>query len=121
MRLITITFLSFACAAAQAQVYKWTDKDGNVHYGDKPKHAAQQVELRTTGGEPGEDSKLSAAQAAECDRLRSQYETYSKATTIKETDNLGRTKDYTPEERQIFLEKVAKQREAACNPPPAAE
>lgn len=40
--LLTILLLLF-CAATQAGIYKWTDKHGVVHYGDKPPDAAQEV------------------------------------------------------------------------------
>jgi len=38
----------FACGVLQAQVYKWTDAEGRVHYGDAPQATddAEPVELR---------------------------------------------------------------------------
>ncbi|MCL1075717.1 DUF4124 domain-containing protein [Shewanella dokdonensis] len=43
------TWLVILClwsVAAQATVYKWVDKDGNIHYSDQPHADAQQVQLR---------------------------------------------------------------------------
>jgi hypothetical protein len=36
MRALVLFLGLFACAGAPAQVYKWTDEKGVVHYGDKP-------------------------------------------------------------------------------------
>jgi len=125
MRLITVLAIAALATAAQAaEVYKWTDKDGRVHYGDKPKAApAEPVELRpttpvpltTASGEPAQND----AQKAECARLTRLYDTYSKATALRETDNLGRTREYTDTERAQLLEQTQKQMQAACAPAPA--
>lgn len=51
--------------AAPTKVYKWTDEDGQVHFGDKPANGAEQVEVDTrnaisapeeTGGDPGQET-----------------------------------------------------------------
>ena len=48
--------LALASAPAPAQPYKWTDKDGNVHYGDRPPKDAKLEEIKgnvqTYSGEP---------------------------------------------------------------------
>ncbi len=33
------------CVAAQAQTYRWVDKDGTVHYSDRPQPGAERVQL----------------------------------------------------------------------------
>lgn len=43
-RLLAIAFL--AAAPALAQVYKWTDPGGKVHYGDRPPEDAKKQELK---------------------------------------------------------------------------
>ncbi len=35
-RLLAVLVLTLASAFATAEVYKWVDADGNVHYGDRP-------------------------------------------------------------------------------------
>jgi len=40
MRLLPAIFLIFTLPAAHAEIYKWVDSDGNVHYGDQPDTAA---------------------------------------------------------------------------------
>jgi arsenate reductase-like glutaredoxin family protein len=63
------TFLILACvaaaaaaadSAAQQSVYRWVDKDGNVHFTDTPPPAeAQQVtEKRVPGGAAAEETQL---------------------------------------------------------------
>lgn len=41
---LTLSLLFFALCA-QATVYKWTDKDGKIHYSDKPIENAEAVEF----------------------------------------------------------------------------
>lgn len=55
--MITLTLL-FAAVPANAEIYKWTDADGRVHFGDKPvdkKLQAEEVEVRDY--KPGNDAK----------------------------------------------------------------
>lgn len=44
MRILLIV-LCLLSVVAQATVYKWVDKDGNIHYSDQPHSNAQQVQL----------------------------------------------------------------------------
>lgn len=45
-----------AAAEGNSSIYKWTDEDGNVHYGDRPPRdgAAEEVRLRGSRPEPVE-------------------------------------------------------------------
>lgn len=123
MRLVIAFALAALAAAAQAgEVYKWKDKDGRVHYGDKPKYeAAQEVEVKpgnvTQGQAPaGTEQAAASPQAAECGRLTKLYDTYSKATALRETDNLGRTREYTDAERTQLLQQTQQKMQEACAP-----
>ncbi|MFA6901930.1 MAG: glutaredoxin family protein [Gallionellaceae bacterium] len=56
--LLTVCFLFVAMSAAHAaSLYKWTDKDGKVHYGDKPAEDAVKTEQKRFSGpaESGDD------------------------------------------------------------------
>lgn len=128
MRFIAMIALTLVAAAAQAgDVYKWKDKDGKVHYGDRPKPDAQAVELLNApaAGEDGEAdpdaAKNQAARAAECQKKKDQLAKYKAAGVIKETDNLGQTREYTPAEREKFIAMSEKQVAVACGPAPPAE
>ena len=125
MRFIWVFALALAAATAQAgDVYKWKDKDGKVHYGDRPKTDAQAVEL--LNAEPVEEegdpdaAKATAAREADCTRKKEQLAKYKSATAIKETDNLGQTREYSAAERDKFLAMQEKAANDACMPPPSA-
>lgn len=49
--------VTLLAAAAHAQTYRWVDKDGKVHYGDRPPATAGQVQQRTAGA-PAADKTL---------------------------------------------------------------
>jgi hypothetical protein len=104
----------FAGAASAVEAYKWVDKDGTVHYGDKPKHEAQFVDVKPGSGDgPTPDTR---AHDAECEREKAQLETYRKAPGFKETNALGQTRDYTPEESKQYLDNFEKKVNQACAP-----
>jgi len=44
---LAFCFIVVACSlhADPAQIYKWTDSSGNVHFSDKPHEGAEQIEL----------------------------------------------------------------------------
>lgn len=68
-----LLFVVFAllCAPAGAEVYTWTDAQGNVHYSDKPVAGAQAVDVRSARTDPAlieaERRKAEEAQAAEAE------------------------------------------------------
>ena len=120
MRVITVAFLALVAVAAQAgEVYKWKDKDGRTHYGDKPKHGAQAVDIPVAPPLDPAAEKAAADRAAECARKRKQLETYRSAPSISETDNLGRTREYSEAERQQLIAQTEKKVAEACAPAPA--
>jgi hypothetical protein len=48
MKQLSLLALLALCLTAQAAVYKWVDKDGKVHYSDKPQENAEVVDLKET-------------------------------------------------------------------------
>lgn len=48
MRTFTLLGMLALSLSVQANVYKWVDKDGKVHYSDKPQPNAEVVELKET-------------------------------------------------------------------------
>lgn len=42
---LSYLLLSLLTVTVQAQIYKWTDSQGNVHFSDKPHQGAQEIEL----------------------------------------------------------------------------
>ena len=120
MRLMMILLLTGGCAAANAgEVYKWVDPQGKVHYGDRPKHDAEQIMSAPAGSGEATDpeaTKAADARALECGRKKAQLENYRKASSIKETDSLGRTREYSDEERQKLLALTEREAAEACAP-----
>ena len=45
IRAITILLVLFVASAAHADAYKWTDRDGVVHYSDRPEPGSERVDL----------------------------------------------------------------------------
>jgi hypothetical protein len=121
-------FVLFAMCASLAvhagDVYKWVDKNGNVHYGDKPRQSAEQVEVKPGSGtgQPAnpDAAKAEAERAAQCERMKAKVKTYKDASTVKETDALGHTRDYSEQERQQLIAQTEKKAAEACAPPKAA-
>ena len=121
MRRLLILFALLATAGASAtEVYRWVDKDGRVHYGDQPKQGGEAVDVRTGSGSgvPSESEQARLNRDAECQKKKAQLDSYKKASSIKETDSLGRTKEYNEQERAQFLAQAEKSANEACAPPP---
>jgi hypothetical protein len=121
MRPIIVALSVFlVCAAASAgEVYKWKDQDGRVHYGDRPKHDAEAVNVEPGSGTgvPTDAEASRQAREAECQKKKAQLENYRRAPSISEIDNLGKQREYTPAEREQFLAMTEKKVAEACAPP----
>ncbi len=118
--LITLCLLLVCAAASAGDVYKWKDKDGQVHYGDKPKSGQAEsvmVESSSDSGEPATALAETKAREAECQQKKAQLAIWRKAPTMSEIDNLGKTRQYTAAERQQFLDMAQGKVDALCAPP----
>ena len=51
-RTIFALIAMFAAGAILAQAYKWTDEDGLVHYSDRPREGAVEIQLPSDGIRP---------------------------------------------------------------------
>jgi hypothetical protein len=107
--------LLLAAAASADAVYRWVDKDGQVHFGDLPPgsaHAspviphAQAVEVPPPNS--GTVTAHAAQQADECKRKKDQLSVYSAASTISTTDPVGNVRQYTPEEKDKLVGQLQK-------------
>jgi hypothetical protein len=126
MRSIIVLCAALACASAAAgEVYKWKDKDGRVHYGDKPKTGQGEAIMVTPdsgSGEPSAAFAEGAARDAECAQKKARLQSYRAAPSISEIDNLGKTREYTAAERKQYLDQEQARVDAACAPkPPSPE
>lgn len=127
---IALAALLVSAAASAGEVYRWVDKDGRVHYGDKPKTATAEPVTRQPGQVPGspvdpEAEKQAGARAAACAAKQRQLESYQKAAVINETDSLGQTRELSASEKErliaITQSQVAEACAAAPPAPPKAE
>lgn len=123
MRSVMVLSMLLVCAVAAAgEVYKWKDKNGVWHYGDRPTPGAEQVELKTD-----EDAAPSVAEAdrlareKECQDKKAQLEGWRKSTKMSEVDSLGREREYTPQERAQFMALQEKKMQEICARPPSPE
>jgi len=95
---------------ADGKVYRWTDSQGHVHYGDQPSGNAREVAPKAPPANPGDPAAKSTAAAApsaeECQRKKDQLATYRSAGKITETSALGETREFTAEQKQKLIEKT---------------
>lgn len=84
-------FLVVMTSVAQAGVYKWTDEQGRVHYGDKPTSTADEVKINNQRGSGQADQPASRRElqqrflrAREEERKEKQQERNKKKQKIAE-------------------------------------
>ncbi|MGH8541146.1 MAG: DUF4124 domain-containing protein [Stenotrophobium sp.] len=124
---VAVTLLALTGLAFAGSVYKWTDAQGHVHYGDNPaKLSAQKLDIDAANGEKPPATKTdTAAQKAkhveDCSRKRDQLATYKSAGRIIEKDNLGKEHEYTADERKQLIEQTQKQIDTDCADVPASD
>ena len=111
-QIIASTLLMFGlCAAANADIYKWVDEDGNVHFGDRPtreyamntervryasgnRSASTSTNGRTSASQ-GEDNNAEEsregqdAQAYYCNKAKEIYRSYADAPRLYRTSADG--------------------------------
>lgn len=126
LRIWILPLLLASTVATAGAVYKWTDKNGRVHYTDKPVLTGEKVQPKpgTQATEPSPDEVAKAERDAECINHKGQLAVYQSAARLLETDSLGREKEFSPEERQKLIEITEQKVKAACGarplPAPAA-
>jgi hypothetical protein len=104
---VVLAALLVAGAAAADKVYRWVDRQGQVHYSDQPAPNAQEVEINAVAPAAAIASDEAAARrAAECQRKREVLVRYQNAAAITETDALGNTRQYSSEEKQKLIERT---------------
>ena len=69
----TALLFLFVCSLANAQVYRWVDDQGAVHYGGKPPAGVESTELQLPG-EPTGAGKPAKDQRIERERLLKSFE-----------------------------------------------
>ena len=106
-----------ANAQAGDRTYRWTDAQGRVHYSDVKNENGEQVQIKLGSKvteTPKEDQVTVAARQLDCQRKKDQFTVYNSSAEITETDSLGRTRNYSPEERQQLIDAARQQMLSAC-------
>ncbi len=119
MRMAKVVALGLTLAMAPAmaaQVYKWVDAGGRIHYGDQPQSGWKRVDVNAppASAAPGAASGLGPAEKAACEQKRKELESYQKAARVVERDALGREKEYSAEDRQKLIALAQKEADDIC-------
>ena len=129
-KLVAVIFLGFGLSlTANADIWKWVDADGNVHYGDTPARAntlsaerisytsgnrsastsndSRTVTSRGNGADPDETAEerqaRESAQTYYCEQAKDIYRTYADAQRLYRTDKDGQREYLSDEEAAATL------------------
>lgn len=117
---------------ASAQVYRWVDDDGQVHFSDKkPTEADREAPpAETLQFAPGSTAAVAQRQAQQqaalreearaerCQQARNQLDTYSRAVSLVRTGPDGEDVELLPSERAELIERAQAKVAGACDEPP---
>ncbi|MGQ0621140.1 MAG: DUF4124 domain-containing protein [Panacagrimonas sp.] len=107
--------LAAATAAEAGKVYRWVDAKGQTHYSDVPDGNAREVEevkVRAGAEEtrqeiPAPDAALEETRRiAACTAKQQQLDTYETSVRLIEKDNLGREREFSPEDKATLIERT---------------
>ncbi len=101
--LLPFLMLAAASAASFAEIYKWTDASGKIHFGDKPpQQSAEKLEINTKHSEPvvyeqafpnqKEVIMYGASWCGYCKKARQYFTTNNIAFTEYDVEKNGRAK-----------------------------
>lgn len=113
-RIACLMMLLLPLSAFAAEVYKWTDPQGRVHFGDRPSQRnAEKVTVKAGSGDGGagvqkeatavEQLKMQDKKYAGCKEKKEKLTTWKAAGKIIEQDGLGKERTYTDEEKAQLL------------------
>jgi hypothetical protein len=119
---IVAALLHSAHAVAGADVYRWTDPNGRVHYGDVPPVSSKPLDVPVPGAsKAAKGEKKKETDASACQQARDNLSTYAAASQIKQVDPVsGLLREVTKDERQKMIDAEAAKVSQTCNPPKAA-
>lgn len=134
---VWLVILGVLPAVALAQVYRWVDEDGKVHYSDKPVEQAERVDVHVTrparadssSSDASATSRIEAQIAAEedpvkkgqlqlikqeCDLARAVLDKYETAPFLVEKQADGTERFLTADEAAAEKAKVQQQISSNC-------
>lgn len=141
--MIMLTVALSTSVAAGGKVFKWTDKDGKIHYGDQPESTASEVNIQAPSSisSPGSDTDSADNKSSKdtkvvpngdtgsaakkdkdakeiekiCSELEAQIKTYESAGRLIEKDKDGNRRILTDDERKKIIADRTKQRDDLCS------
>jgi len=140
MRALLLTLILMP-ALASAQIYRWTDADGRVHFGQRPPAGAEQIEVRPQVVERDDQtrerearserffdarrqeqqaareqaSQTRAAREQECQSLRSQLSRLQLGGRFFRNDAAGERVYYSDSELEAARQRLAARISQVCN------
>lgn len=144
IRIFSIAFLLFA-SPCSAEIFKWYDEKGQVHYGDKPVNNSQPVEIddRSFSGamdtsarrseqrqklldameedrqkknkEQAKQEKQEAKNKRQCIRARDRLLRFEKAGSLYNLDENGNRVTLSEEQKKKTIEDLRKNIELHCS------
>lgn len=96
IRWTLLFFLSLFVSVAFAQVHKWTDKNGQVHYGQRPQQNSEAVKLEVNSYQGGHESSTlvmySTSRCGYCKKARTYFKKKGIAYTERNIETSRRAK-----------------------------
>ncbi|MGH8455145.1 MAG: DUF4124 domain-containing protein [Nevskiales bacterium] len=118
--------LLLVSVAAAAEVYRWVDAEGEVHYGDRPVQGAQEVQVKTpdsgeTAATSPESAAAQSARAQQCELARKRLNEYEKSDALIQEDEFGRRREIRGEERVQLIVRAQSNVKDYCSDQASAE
>lgn len=130
---ILLIALSLGAVSAQADVYRWVDADGKVHYSDTPPpEGAQKTDIQSghnsLSSQPPAPAKQAGAaappasaakaqaelQQKQCELARATLQAYQSDATLVRKDADGNKHVLTADEKAKEIDQAKQQVKAAC-------
>lgn len=137
--LALLALLGLVSTAAHAEIYRWTDAQGRVHFGERPQQGARQVDVKPQvierdaqvrereanmqrlqevrseerAAEQQQRAEQRARQQAYCERLNSELARYDKRIYWYEEDSSGKKVEVSPDrvrEQKMKLQALKRER-----------
>lgn len=112
MRFFLVFALLSGTAAAATEAWRWVDKNGTVHYGDTAHPDAKPIDVKPASGNGPTPQAIQRAE--DCKRQKGELETFRAAASLSEVDEKGKLRQYSPEERQKYLDVAEQKMNETC-------
>lgn len=119
-----VAVLCVSAAASAADIYKWTDAQGRVHYGNQPQTdtaskvevnaPASQVERQQERNQELATNEKTKKQFEDCKRSKEQLLTYQNAASIVQKDALGGEKELDATQRAKLVQVTQQRIKDSC-------